>query len=159
MVDRDELRELYERRFHAFAGGAFAIVGDPDVAREAVQESFARALNRRRSYRGDAPLEAWLWRIVLNAARDAARSARRRAATVEQLAALAASADCPEPSGLAAELRALPERQRTAVFLHYYADLPYDEVARLLGVAEGTVAASLNAARSSLRRRLEEVYR
>jgi RNA polymerase sigma-70 factor (ECF subfamily) len=159
MVDRDELRELYERRFHAFVGGAFAIVADPDVARDVVQESFARALNRRRAYRGDAPLEAWLWRIVLNAARDVARSAHRRAATMEELAVLAESADHAEPAGLVTELRALPERQRTAVFLHYYADLPYDEVARLLGVAEGTVAASLNAARSSLRRRLEEVYR
>lgn len=159
MVDRDELRELYERRFHAFVGGAFAIVADQDVARDVVQESFARALNRPRSYRGDAPLEAWLWRIVLNAARDTARSARRRVATVEQLAVLAESAEHAEPTGLVAELRGLPERQRTAVFLHYYADLPYDEVARLLGVAEGTVAASLNAARRSLRRRLEEVYR
>ena len=72
---------------------------------------------------------------------------------------LAESAEHAEPTGLVAELRGLPERQRTAVFLHYYADLPYDEVARLLGVAEGTVAASLNAARRSLRRRLEEVYR
>ncbi len=159
MVDRDELRGLYERRFQAFVGGAFAIVADSDAARDVVQESFARALNRRRSYRGDAPLEAWLWRIVLNVARDVARSTRRQAATVDQLAAVAASHELPDSCQLAAELRALPERQRTAVFLHYYADLPYDEVARLLGVAPGTVAASLNAARASLRRRLEEVYR
>jgi DNA-directed RNA polymerase specialized sigma24 family protein len=44
------------------------------------------------------------------------------------------------------------------VFLHYYADLPYEEVATLLGVAPGTVAASLNAARATLRRRIKEAY-
>ena len=44
------------------------------------------------------------------------------------------------------------------MFLHYYADLPYDEVARLLEVAPGTIAASLNAARKTLRHRIEEAY-
>ena len=50
----------------------------------------------------------------------------------------------------------LPERQRTVLFLRYYADLEYDAIAEALGVAPGTVAATLSQARSSLRRKLEE---
>jgi RNA polymerase sigma factor (sigma-70 family) len=57
-----------------------------------------------------------------------------------------------------AELRQLPERQRLAVFLHYFADLPYEDVAVVLDIAPGTVAASLNAARSTLRKRYLEAY-
>jgi RNA polymerase sigma factor (sigma-70 family) len=57
---------------------------------------------------------------------------------------------------LRSRLLALPERQRLTVFLRYYADLSYDEIAAALGVRPGTVAASLNAAHVTLRGRLEE---
>lgn len=60
---------------------------------------------------------------------------------------------------LRAAILALPERQRTAVFLRYYADLSYAQIADVLGVKPGTVAASLHAAHRSLRRDLEEVAR
>ncbi len=60
-----------------------------------------------------------------------------------------------------AELRValsrLPERQRTAVFLRYYADLDYAAISEALGISAGTVAATLNAAHTALRTRLEEV--
>jgi RNA polymerase sigma-70 factor (ECF subfamily) len=58
-----------------------------------------------------------------------------------------------------ASLLSLPERQRLAVFLRYYADLSYEQIADALGVRVGTVAASLHAAHVSLRQRLEEVVR
>jgi RNA polymerase sigma-70 factor (ECF subfamily) len=92
-------------------------------------------------------------------ARDVARRSRFADLSADELAELAVLGR--EPSGdrdLRAELRTLPRRQRLAVFLHYYADLPYDEVARQLDVAPGTVAASLNAARRTLRHRIEEAY-
>jgi RNA polymerase sigma factor (sigma-70 family) len=56
-------------------------------------------------------------------------------------------------------LAALPERQRAALFLRYYADLDYRGIAEALNVAPGTVAATLNAAHGALRRQLEEVER
>jgi RNA polymerase sigma factor (sigma-70 family) len=51
----------------------------------------------------------------------------------------------------------LPERQRLAVFLRYYADLDYTAIGEALGISAGTVAATLNAAHAALRGRLEEV--
>ena len=54
-------------------------------------------------------------------------------------------------------LACLPERQRTAVFLRYYADLDYVAIGQALGIRTGTVAATLNAAHTALRSRLEEV--
>jgi RNA polymerase sigma-70 factor (ECF subfamily) len=158
-ADSTSIALLYERRFRAFVGGAYAVVGEPEAARDVVQEAFARALRDRHRFRADGTLEAWLWRIVVNTARDAARRSRFADLSADELLELATLA--PAATGvvdLGDELRALPERQRLAVFLHYYADLPYEEVARLLDVAPGTVAASLNAARKTLRHRIEEAY-
>jgi len=56
-------------------------------------------------------------------------------------------------------LAELPERQREAIFLRYYADLDYEAIAELLGISAGTVAATLHAAHSALRERLEGVRR
>ena len=64
-----------------------------------------------------------------------------------------------EDARLAAAIAALPERQRLAVFLRYYADLDYASIAEALGVKAGTVAASLSAAHENLRKTLEEALR
>ena len=56
-------------------------------------------------------------------------------------------------------IAALPERQRLAVFLRYFADLDYQSIATALEIEVGTVAATLSSARLALRRSLEEVER
>ena len=158
-ADSAAISALYERQFRAFVAGAYAVVGESEAARDVVQEAFARALRERRGFRADGSLEAWLWRIVVNVARDAARRSRFADLSADELGELASlRIDHLDGGELREELRALPERQRLAVFFHYYADLPYEEVAQLLGIAPGTVAASLNAARKTLRHRIEEAY-
>ena len=61
--------------------------------------------------------------------------------------------------GVRAWIAALPERQRLAVYLRYYADLDYRAIASALDVEVGTVSATLSAAHRALRRSLEEVER
>jgi RNA polymerase sigma-70 factor (ECF subfamily) len=152
----EAIEQVYRDRFERFATVAAAIVGSPAGGRDAVQEAFARAVRRRRQFRGDGPLEGWLWQAVVNEA----RTQRRRVAARERAEAAAAvnASWAPEPDGAAvgALVRTLPERQRLAVFLRYYADLSYEQIAEVLDVRPGTVAASLNAAHTSLRLRLEE---
>ena len=151
----DELEALYRSRFDVFARVAASVTGDSERARDAVQEAFATAVRKRHSFRGDGPLEAWVWRIVLNAARW---DVRRSSPAVEYDEASAGANGHPERD---AELRValvrLPERQRTAVFLRYYADLDYAAIGGALGISTGTVASTLNAAHMALRTRLEEV--
>jgi RNA polymerase sigma factor (sigma-70 family) len=62
----------------------------------------------------------------------------------------------PADPEVRAAVAGLPERQRLAVYLRYYADLDYDAIATALEVKPGTVAATLNAAHARLRGRLEE---
>ncbi|MGZ4335522.1 MAG: RNA polymerase sigma factor [Gaiellaceae bacterium] len=143
----DELETLYRARLPEFRRVASAIAGDRELGCDAVQEAFAAAVRKRRSYRGDGTLEAWVWRIVVNAARDA----RRRNATPVPAV--------PATNGHAPvlPLDLLTERQREIVFLHYYADLDYAAIAGALAISTGTVGATLNAARRTLREALQEV--
>ena len=150
----NDLEALYRSRFDVFARVAASVTGDSEGGRDAVQEAFATAVRKRRSFRGEGPLEAWVWRIVLNAA----RSDVRRSASVVEYDEQAPSNGHPEHDAeLRAALALLPERQRTTVFLRYYADLDYAAIGEALEVTTGTVAATLNAAHAALRSRLEEV--
>jgi DNA-directed RNA polymerase specialized sigma24 family protein len=133
----DELEEFYRTNLAELRRVATAIAGDRELGCDAVQEAFARAVRKRR---------AWVWRIVVNAARDA----RRR----ERPMPLEPSANGHHP---AIPLDLLTERQREIVFLHYYADLDYAAIADALEISPGTVGATLNAARRTLRAALEEV--
>jgi RNA polymerase sigma factor (sigma-70 family) len=156
-VSAVEIERLYRRRFGAFVGLAAAVTGDHGDAVDVVQDSFAKALRKRRSIRSPELLEPLLWRVVLNTARD-----RRRGRRSDVLNA-AEPAVTTNGYGLDASVRALlaelPERQREAIFLRYYADLDYKAIAELLGISAGTVAATLNAAHSALRERLEGARR
>jgi RNA polymerase sigma-70 factor (ECF subfamily) len=58
---------------------------------------------------------------------------------------------------LAEALKALPPRRRLIVFLRYFGDLSYGEIAELCGISEGTVAATLAQAHSSLKPTLERM--
>jgi DNA-directed RNA polymerase specialized sigma24 family protein len=150
----NELEALYRRRFEVFVRVAASVTGDSDQARDAVQEAFATAVQKRGSFRGDGPLEAWVWRIVLNAA----RSDVRRITPVAAYAETGSQNGDPGPDAtLGAALALLPERQRTAVFLRYYADLDYAAIGEALGISTGSVSATLSAAHTTLRNRLEEV--
>jgi RNA polymerase sigma factor (sigma-70 family) len=64
-----------------------------------------------------------------------------------------------EDSGLWPHIALLPDRQRAALFLRYYADLDYRSIAEALGIEVGTVSATLSAAHTSLRRSLGKVRR
>lgn len=150
----NELEALYRSRFDVFARVAASVTGDAERARDAVQEAFATAIRKRGSFRGAGPLEAWVWRIVLNAARS---DVRRSAPPVEYDESISTNGHAEHDAELRVALARLPERQRTAVFLRYYADLDYAAIGEALGIATGTVAATLNAAHAALRGQLEEV--
>jgi len=153
-----ELEAVYRERYRDFLRVATAIVGDEASGHDAVQDGFAQALREQHSFRGEGPLQAWVWRTVANAALAARRRrvARREAPEVLGIANTNGRTDEP---GVRAWVAALPERQRLAVYLRYYADLDYRSIAHVLGVEVGTVSATLSSAHQALRSRLEEVER
>ncbi|HVN50987.1 MAG TPA: sigma factor-like helix-turn-helix DNA-binding protein [Acidimicrobiales bacterium] len=130
--------------------------GDAEVARDATDEAFVRALQAwRRVQHMDSPA-GWTYRVALNVVR---RRARRAALERRLLAGRArpVATAVPAPAGEAwALVRDLPERQRTAVVLRFVADLTEAEVARAMGVSRSTVSSTLADAQRALGRALAD---
>ncbi len=164
MADRgatvEALESLYRADLPRFVRAAAAIVGDEAAGRDAVQEAFVQAVRKRASFKFEAPLEAWVWRIVIN---EALALRRRRASELEWKSEGETSPSTNHVPEQDATVRAwvasLPERQRLAVFLRYFADLDYRSIATALEIEVGTVSATLAAAHSALRRSYEEAVR
>lgn len=154
-----ELETLYRTRYRHFLRVAAAILGEEAAGHDAVQEGFVQALREQRSFRGEGPLEGWVWRIVVNAALGARRRRVERREAPEALDVGSSHVHYADVLGVRAWIAGLPERQRLAVLLRYYGDLDYRSIAQALGVEEGTVAATLSTAHRALRRSLEEVGR
>jgi RNA polymerase sigma-70 factor (ECF subfamily) len=155
-ADLAEIERVYRSRLPEFRRVAAAIVGSREVARDIVQEAFARAVRSRASYRGEGPLEAWVWRILVNEAREHRR--RRREPPVDE-SALAGNGyhETDTDTRVRLALALLPERQRLVVFLRYYADLDYRTIAETLDIEPGTVGVTLHTARARLEQLLDEV--
>jgi RNA polymerase sigma factor (sigma-70 family) len=152
----EAIERVYRRDFARFLHAAAAITGDVEDGRDAVQDGFAGAVRNRRQFRGAGPLEGWLWRAVVNSARQQRR--RRGADPVARGEPLTADNGSPaEAAVVRAALVALPERERLVLFLRYYADLDYASIAEALGITSGTVGAALHSARQKLARALPEV--
>jgi RNA polymerase sigma factor (sigma-70 family) len=153
----DELRAIYEGRLTELTRVAAAIVGDNHAAQDVVQEAFVRAVRNRQTFDSRGDLNGWVWRIVVNAARDA-RARRRDEGDPELLDAATPEQD-PRKTFVRDAVEQLPERQRLVLFLRYYADLDYRAIAEAAAISEGTVAATLHAAHDRLRALLSEVHR
>jgi RNA polymerase sigma-70 factor (ECF subfamily) len=151
-----ELEAIYREQYSRFLRFAVANLGDVESGRDAVHEAFVRAIRSVSDFRGQARLESWLWRILVNVC---VAEKRRRVEPTEDVLLQASAADSPEWPEIREAIAALPERQRTTLFLRHYADLDYDQIAAVLGVSRGTVAATLNAAHTKLRSVLGEVKR
>ena len=152
-----ELADVYRVGYQEFVRVARAITGEEQAAIDAVHDAFVSAVRGRADFRGGATVKTW--RIVINAAqRERNRGAAVVATDPYMLNALveAKGNGTVTPDGAArALLASLPERQRLVLFLRHYADLGYAEIAEIIEVAPGTVAATLHAARASLRTQLE----
>jgi RNA polymerase sigma-70 factor (ECF subfamily) len=147
------IEELYRTSYARYRNALATVTGSYESARDAVQQAFAQAISERRKFREEGTLAAWVWRIAL----------RQALALREELAVTNLDGvldpklvEAAHDPALAAALRALPPRRRLIVFLRYFADLSYAEIAEVVGVSEGTVAATLTQARAGLRTTLTE---
>ena len=148
----DEIERVYRARAVDFERVAAAIVRDREVARDVVQDAFAAVVRKRRGFARRGPLDAWVWRAVVNTALNHLASDRRRNDRVLQLSPDSGEPEQARDADIRAALAALPERQRLVVFLRYYADLDYEEIAHTLSISPGTVGKLLHDARTSIGR-------
>lgn len=162
-------RELVARKLPRILSLAQRLLGQRADAEDVAQEAFVRVWKQASQWRrGQARFDTWLHRVVLNLCYDRLRSPRaKHEQAVEQLPDAADADPTPEQelgqaqhsSRVAAALARLPTRQREALVLHYYQELPQADVAVLMEVSVDALESLLRRARNNLRTRLLEPER
>ncbi len=145
-------RELVKRHHAELCRYAQTLLRDAPAAEDAVQEAFERAFAALGKYPEERiqtlSLRPWLYRITLNVVRNAWRKRRREVPVAEMpegtaqrfgaVPGLAPGADREAWLDTLEALRRLPERQRVAVSLRYFEDLPYAGIAEATSWPENT---------------------
>ena len=167
LVERCRLGDLgaFEELYRAHSGRLFSVacrmVGNTADAEDLLQEIFLTAHRKLESFRGDASLGTWLYRLAMNQCLDHLRSRGARAGQVtdtlddDPTLADAGSRTLAEQTvtkmDLERALAKLPEGCRAAFVLHDIEGLEHREVADALGIAEGTSKSQVHKARLRLR--------
>jgi len=166
LVDRAASGEVdaFEELYRENAGRVYLLClrmcGDQSLAEELAQEAFIRAWQKLGSFRGDSAFSTWLHRVTVNVVLGDRRSTARREARIKPagddvLVDLSASVPSPgEALDLERSIAALPGGARAVFVLHDVEGYRHKEIARLIGVAEGTSKAQLHRARKLLRKAL-----
>jgi RNA polymerase sigma-70 factor (ECF subfamily) len=162
--DRTAFEALAGRWQQPMARFLFRLVGRAGPVPDLCQEVFLRVYRAGPRYREAGAFSAWLYRIALNVARDAARRARRAPLALQppDRADSAAPADAAcqqrETVRLVAEAVAeLPERLRVVLVLHHYEGLNFEAIGRLTGTPASTLKSRFAVALKHLRSRLQEL--
>ncbi|GMV37226.1 MAG: RNA polymerase sigma24 factor [Fimbriimonadales bacterium] len=163
----DGLVALYQNRTYQFA---LRLCGNPDDAADLVADTFVRAFRAIRSFRSDAALSTWLFKILSNVYLDMSRRERhRRHVSLEAALDLGDSevhrqvadegsdpqelAELSEQSrALLKAIRELPHDQRLMVLMYHTEGKSYEEIAEAVGHPIGTVKSRLHRARMNLRK-------
>ena len=159
--DRSAFAILIQRHERRVYNLALRMTGREEDARDATQDAFLSAMRKIGTFRGEAAFTTWMHRVAVNACYDLLRK-RQRAPLLD-----ASREDRPEPepppspdpseaADLAIDVRRallqVPEDYRVAMILHDVQDLPYEEIAQILGIPIGTVRSRLHRGRVALAR-------
>jgi len=162
--DRNAFGELVCIHVEGVRNVIYRMCGDARIAEDAAQETFIQAWLHLSSYRPQASIRSWLYRIAVNAATDMLRKEKRILPSA--LEDLPLRDPQPGPEALTSQgertaliqnaVLALPDACRTVLVLREYEGLSYQEIAETLNIPVGTVMSRLNYARKLLRDRLEQ---
>lgn len=162
--------ELHRRHAPRSLRLAFRVLGDADLAADAVQEAFLTVYRKGARFEERAQFTSWLFRVVLNRSIDLRRKSRRgpfesrtaptgRTESPDPIAEAASPAGGPEAAARGAEraeavrdaIAQLSPKLAEIVLLRYPEGLSYEEIGALLGLPPGTVRSRLNRAHAALR--------
>jgi len=161
--DRNAFSELVRTHAQGVLNVVYRMCGDMQVAEDAAQDTFIQAWLRLQSYRPQASLRNWLYRIAVNTAIDMLRKEKRILPGAVEDLSLKDSEPGPETLVANSEqtemvqeaVLALPDASRAVLVLREFESLSYQEIAEALDIPVGTVMSRLNYARKLLREKLE----
>ncbi len=153
ITDHDELdwERLYRTVYPSVYRALVATLLDPDIASDALQDAFVAGLDRPPLH--DANVAGWLFRVAV---RKAGRSRRRPTIRLDHANRVASDRDqigaLLDRLSVGQLLRLLSQRQRSIVVAYFYLDQSQEQIAELLGIRRGTVAATISHALARMRK-------
>ncbi len=158
---RDDFDRLYRDSYPNIYRTMLAVLADPAAAEDCTQDAFVQAFRAWARWRPNAPAEAWLHRIAINAAVSYQRKSSLRSIG-ELIRRLGRPAVGPDPAQVAldrdlvAALRRISPKLRAALVLRHYHGYNNREIAAAIGVSERTVNKRLRLAAESMRKLLTQ---
>lgn len=169
-------KQVFDRYGNQMFNLAFGVCGNKSDAEDIVQESFAEIFRAISSFRGDAAISTWIYRITMNKALEAERRKKRKKRTAVLVSILGFGqreeyhSVTWEHPGIIAEnkelaeilfkaLEKIPESQRIAFTLHKTEGLEYKEVAEIMHISLSSVESLMHRAKTNLRKHLAEYYK
>jgi len=155
-----QLEELYLRFGPGGLRLAYLLLGDHQAAEDCVQEAFARVIARLGHVRTGQAFDAYLRRTIVNLTKNTWRQrsterAKAFAAPRPTESVAAADVDVVDRLTMFQVIQALPIRQRTAIVLRFYEDLPEDDIAVVMRCRPGTARSLISRGMAALRSELE----
>jgi RNA polymerase sigma-70 factor, ECF subfamily len=155
----EDFDRLYRSSFNRILYTIYGVIGDRAEAEDCTHDAFVRAFKAWKTWKPDAPAEAWLHRIAINVAYNHLRQRRMREVG-ELVRRLGRPGPGEDPANLAGgselfrALRKLPPDQAAAVVLRHHHGYTNREIAFALGTPESTIASRLAKAKERLREEL-----
>jgi RNA polymerase sigma-70 factor (ECF subfamily) len=156
--DRPAFTALMERHERRVFNLAYRMLGRPEDAADAAQDTWVICLQKLSGFRGGSAFTTWLHRVTVNVCHDALRKRARERPAEEEEVEPAPVPDPTEASAAALDVQrallAVPEDFRAVLILHDVQGVPYEEIAEALGAPLGTVKSRLHRGRVALARAL-----
>lgn len=134
---------------------ARSIVKSPDLAQDVVQNAFVSGYLKLASYSGSVPFEAWLYRIVVNAALQELRKHPPVADPVSEDVAMEIPSDIDDAECIRTVLASMKPNEALSLQLHYLDGFSIQEITLITGWTESNAKVILHRARESMRQRMQ----
>lgn len=153
--DLESFGELCSRYYASMVAIAYSVLDDHQLAEDAAQETFARALGGLRGLKSKTKFAPWLAAICRNVAKDMVANERKQI----NAEGLRKVADCSNPDDKVFAIRQaieqLPASGKELVILRYYDGLSYEEISAVLGISRASINGRLTRAKRKIGKYLQ----
>jgi RNA polymerase sigma-70 factor (ECF subfamily) len=153
--DIDSFGRLCQRYYSAMVAISYSVLGDHQLAEDAAQEGFARALVNLRNLKNKTRFAPWLAAICRNVAKDMV-TAKARQFTIEDFSQAAQDSNPDESMQvIRSAIEHLPAPAKELIVLRYYNSLSYEEISSVLGISKATINGRLTRAKRKMAKYLK----